>query len=145
MPDRISHSHPTIETHRGTITRAGSTRRPVVSVPTGNDETFPPETIVRVEVAEQEYHSRLHTRGENTEFNGVFESPRFARNPSEQRNSLPTWIKQHNELAIGREILIDIIDPGFKYGFRIPGHDATYTVTSPPKRSLHDIAQQLDT
>lgn len=144
MPDRISHTHPSIETYRGTISRAGSTRRPVVRLQEPNKETFPPDTTVRVEVNEQEYHATFQSTMDTIEFNGLYDSPRFARAANEDRNYLPTWVNDHDELGIGREILVDVLDPGFKYGFRIPGHNATYAAIARPDAALHDIAQQLD-
>lgn len=144
MPDRISHTHPSIETYRGTLSRAGGTRRPVVRLQEQNIEIFPPDTTVRVEVNEQEYHAKLQRAMDTIEFNGLFDSPRFARTATEDRNYLPTWVKEHDSLGTGRELLVDVLDPGFKYGFRIPGRNATYSAITRPKSALHDIAQQLD-
>lgn len=145
MPDRMSHTHPSIETYRGTLSRAGGTRRPVVRLQEQDAEIFPPDTTVRVEVNEQEYHAVLQRAMDTVEFNGLFDSPRFARNATEDRNYLPTWVKEHDSLTIGREILVDVIDPGFKYGYRVPGRNATYSTISRPNPALQDIAQQLDT
>ncbi len=144
MPDRISSTHPSIETYRGTLKRAGSTRRPIVRVNEQDPTIFPPETIVRVEVDEQEYHAEIQRKIDTIEFNGLFDSPRFARNANNDRNQLPDWVNQHDSLDIGRELLVDVLEPGFKYGFRIPGRNTTYRALSRPDSDLHAIAQQLD-
>jgi len=47
-------------------------------------------------------------------------------------------------VEFGQSVLVDVIEPGFKYGLREPGQRAFYDATESPDGNLADIAEQLD-
>lgn len=137
MAERVSSDHPSVETVRATVERAGGTRRPEVRLPEGElDER--PGGVVRLVVDDREYHAPV----EGGTIHGAFDNARLARERT-GTNHLAEWIRDRG-IDFGRSVLVDVVVPGERYGARLPGEEAVYAAVDPPSRSLRDIAERLD-
>jgi hypothetical protein len=145
MADRISSDHSSVTTVRATLVRSGGLDRPKVAIPADEADQFPDDELVRVVADDAEYRARIESplADEGREIRGLYESPRAARNPGEGENHLRTWL-DGTDVEFGQSVLVDVIEPGFKYGLREPGERVFYDATESPDDSLTDIAQKLD-
>ena len=161
MADRISSDHSSLTTVRATLARSGGLDRPKVEVPADTDERssssnrtqsddaddtdFPDGELVRIVADDTEYRARIEAplTGEGREIRGLYESPTLARNPEDGENHLSTWA-EGTGVEFGQSVLVDVIEPGFKYGLREPGQRVFYEATESPDEGLADIARQLD-
>lgn len=142
MVDRIAHDHPTVDTLEGTIGRYGGTHRPEIRIP--ETDAVPTGDVLSVVLDETEYHAEIVADSDGTAvLRGAYETPRLARNPGAGENALPDWV-ENRDLDVGRTVLVDIVDSGYKIGLRAPGERATYAATGTPKDSLAAIAEDLD-
>jgi hypothetical protein len=141
VTDRIAHDHPTVETVRASVARAGRTDRLKLVLP--DRETLFPETVARVVLDDHTRHARIERGldGER-ELRAVRDNPRLVRE-AEGRNRLPAWLEAAG-LDAGRSVNVDVVDPGVLYGLRAPGERALYTPVEAPDDSLADIARDLD-
>lgn len=142
MPDRVSSDHPSIRTVRGTIDRAGSTRRPELHVPVDELTAVPDQTSIRIALEETTYYALPIRRSSTLVIGGCYDNSRLARDPREGSDRLATWIAA-SDLSIGRTVLVDIIVAGYHYGVRAPGTETTYMPVHPPSTSLQHIASTL--
>ncbi|WP_435180811.1 DUF7112 family protein [Halorussus sp. AFM4] len=147
MADRISSDHPSLTTVRATLVRSGGLDRPKVEIPTEDvdADAFPDGELVRVVADDTEYRARIESplTGEGRELRGLYESPSLARNPEDGENHLSAWV-EGTGIEFGQSVLVDVIEPGFKYGLREPGRRVFYEATESPDEGLADIARQLD-
>lgn len=143
MSDRIHHDHPSIDTVRGTLDRAGSTAHPKLVLP---DEPLFPEGIVHITVDGQQYRARIDRSFEGVpEIRSVYDNARLVREGARgsSTNRLREWFEE-SDLEYGRSVHVDIIDPGHQYAIRRPGATAVYTVIPQPDQSLSEIADGLE-
>ncbi len=142
MADRISSE--SVSTVRATLAETAVGIR--VDVPSDEAAAFPVDSgeVVRIVLDEDERFARVDqdVRGE-TIISGVYERPDGARDPRTGTDHLPGWVDTHG-VRIGGSLLIDVIEPGFLYGFRAPGETAVYDAREPPSSSLQDIASSLE-
>jgi len=145
MADRISSDHASLPTVRATLVRSGALDRPKVEIPADDSDQFPADELVRVVAADTEYRARIESplAEDGREIRGLYETPRLARNPDEGENLLGEWVEATG-VEFGQSVLVDVIEPGFKYGLREPGQRAFYDATESPDGNLADIAEQLD-
>ncbi|MFC4448694.1 DUF7112 family protein [Halorussus aquaticus] len=146
MADRISSDHSSLTTVRATLVRSGGLDRPKVEIPADHaDDRFPDGELVRVVADDTEYRARIESplTDDGREIRGLYESPTLARNPEDGENHLSTWA-EGTGVEFGQSVLVDVIEPGFKYGLREPGERTFYEATESPEESLSDIAEQLD-
>ncbi|PSP54902.1 hypothetical protein BRC82_07830 [Halobacteriales archaeon QS_1_67_19] len=145
MADRISSDHASLQTVRAMLARSGGLDRPKVEIPGDETDQFPADELVRVVAADTEYRARIESplTGEGREIAGLYETPRLARNPGEGENHLESWVET-TDIEYGQSVLVDVIEPGFKYGLREPGQQVFYEATESPDDELADIAQELD-
>mgnify|MGYP000276436339 CR=1 FL=1 len=145
MADRISSDHASLPTVRATLARSGALDRPKVDISGDAADRFPAEEVVRVVADETEYRARIESplTGDGREIRGLYETPEFARNPGEGENLLGEWVDSTG-VEFGQSVLVDVVEPGFKYGLREPGERAFYDATESPDDSLADIAESLD-
>lgn len=142
MPDYVSEE--TVETVTGTVARAGGTRRHELRLPADAADDFPAGEVVRVVLDGDEYHVQLRHRDDGTPvIRGAYGTPSLARDPGSATNHLAEWLDE-GPLDAGRSVHVDVVEPGFKYGVRVPGESATYAATQPPDSSLSAIAESLD-
>ncbi|MFB6082016.1 MAG: hypothetical protein ABEJ67_04260 [Halanaeroarchaeum sp.] len=142
MPDRVSHDHPTVETLTATLGRYGGTTRPEVRLP--GDADLPVGDVVRLILDGTEYRAELLDRADGTPvIRGAFETPRLARDPGSATDHLRAWVDDR-DLATGRTVYVDVVEPGQTYGLRAPGESSTYRSTGSPKDSLAAIAEDLE-
>lgn len=141
MPDRVAHDHPTVETLSGTLGRYGGTHRPEIRVP--DTDALPRNGVVRIVLDGTEYRTNVETNADGRPvIRGAYETPRLAREPGNATDHLEPWIEDI-DLAVGRTILVDVVDPGHKIGLRAPGERATYATTRTPDDSLAAIAKDV--
>ena len=143
MTDRIPHDHPSVDTVRAKLVRAGRTDRPKVVLP--EDDGLFPESDDPVQVAldGRRYHARLERDFDGVpELRALRENARLARE-GDGPNELVEWFRD-SSLDFGRSVHVDVVDPGTQYGIRGPGDRAVYTVTERPDGALADIANDLD-
>ncbi|WP_115862460.1 DUF7112 family protein [Halorussus litoreus] len=145
MADRISSDHASLPTVRATLVRSGALDRPKVEIPADDSGQFPADELVRVVADDTEYRARIESplAADGREIRGLYETPRLARNPDEGENLLGEWVEATG-VEFGQSVLVDVIEPGFKYGLREPGQRAFYDATESPDGDLADIAEQLD-
>lgn len=144
MPDRIHHDHPSIDTVRGTLDRAGSTAHPKLVLP--EEPSLFPEGVVHLTLDEQQYRARIDRSFDGApEIRSVYDNARLVREGARESgvNRLREWFDA-NELDYGRSVHVDVVEPGHQYAVRRPGAEAVYTVVPQPDQSLADIADGLD-
>jgi len=144
MADRISSDHSSVSTVRATLVRSGGLDRPKVAIPDDDADSFPDGDVVRVVADDTEYRARIEAplTGEGREIRGLYDTPRLARNPGEADNRLEPWLEDTG-IEFGQSVLVDVIEPGFKYGLREPGQRVFYEATESPDEGLSEIAEQL--
>lgn len=142
MPDSLPSDHPSISTYRVALARHGRTDRPRIDLP--DDEAFPVGDVVRLVIDGREHRARIDSDFEETPvLTGAYDSPREARSPAAGTNRLAEWVEDAG-IEWGGSVLVDVVEPGFKFGLRAPGERAVYEATEPPKDSLADIARRLE-
>lgn len=142
MPDYVSEE--TVETVTGTVARAGGTRRHELRLPADTADDFPAGEVVRIVLDGDEYHVQLRHHDDGTPvIRGAYDTPSLARDPGSATNHLAEWLDD-GPVEAGRSVHVDVVEPGFKYGVRVPGESATYAATQPPDSSLSAIADSLD-
>ena len=141
MADRIAFDHPTVRTVPATVERVGPTRRSSIHVSEHLD--VEDGSVIRLVLSGSEYRAQVSVRADGTtELRGAFDTPRMARNPTDDENRLLEWIDER-DLAFGRTVHLDVVETGYKYGLRAPGEEATYT-TGRPDDGLAAIAEDLE-
>lgn len=141
MDDRISSDHSTVETVTGTVGRFGGTTRPAIELP--ESTALVDGDCVRIVLDETEYHTVIRARaGGVTLITSVARTPRQARERSDRTDHLGTWLQDH-DLSVGRSVLVDVVEPKFRYGLRAPGESTTYPSRSPDD-GLSAIANQYE-
>jgi hypothetical protein len=134
----------TVPTVTGTLARAGGTRRRELRLPSAAADDFPAGEVVRVVVDGSEYHAQLQRNTDGAPvIRGAYATPSLARDPGNATDAFTAWVDEH-DLEAGRSVHVDVVEPGFKYGFRAPGESATYEAHEPPSSSLADIAKSLE-
>ena len=144
MADRIRSDHPSVESVRAELVRAGRTDRPRVAIPADATDRLPEGEVVRLVVDGTERFTRVAPRmgDERLELRGAHETPDDARDPGSGSDHLADWRDAHG-VRFGGTVLVDVVEEGYKYGLRAPGEQATYD-TGRPDSSLADIARDLD-
>lgn len=143
MADRLPSDHDSITTDRATLVRRGGTSRPAVELPTDSPIEYPEDEVVRVVIDGDERHARITGSASGLRIPGVYDDPSFARDPGSAPNRLVEWVER-SELGLGGSVLVDEIEPGFKYGLRVPGERVVYEATESPDGSLASIAKQVE-
>ncbi|QKY20937.1 hypothetical protein B4589_011335 [Halolamina sp. CBA1230] len=141
MPDRIPSDHASVRTERAEVARSGGTRRPCLRLPA--DLTLDPGSFVRVVVDGEEYHAEIRDDRSGFLLRGAYDLKSEARDPGRAANRLVEWLQEQGREQ-GDPVEVDEIDPGERYGLRLPGERAFYRDTSGPGGSLQDIASDLD-
>ncbi|ESS11944.1 MAG: hypothetical protein A07HR60_01283 [uncultured archaeon A07HR60] len=138
---RLPSDHDSIDTHRAVVTRSGSTRRLVVSLPA--DSRLPTETTVRLYLGGDEYHVCPDESSNGPILRGAFDNRRLARTPGEGANRLAAWLNTH-ALEPDDPLDLDVIGEDDRLGLRLPGSRVVYDAPPGPSDSLADIANDLD-
>jgi hypothetical protein len=143
MADRIRHDNPSVTTVRVPVTEQGATGRPLVAIPADVDVAVEPG-VVRLALDGTEYHALVERplTGPGLEIRRASDSPDQARS-GDGPNRLQDWIET-GSARVGGSVLLDEVEPGFKYGLRAPGETAVYEATESPDRSLASIAEDVD-
>ena len=139
MSDRLPSDHPTVETHRVTVSRHGGGRRIDVS-----EEVLPIDPPVRLILEENTRYARVAhpPDGSGSWITGAFASPHLARTGSGDADELAQWLDDRS-IRTGSSLHLDVLEAGFSYGLREAGERVIYRDVSPPARSLADIARSL--
>jgi len=145
MADRVSSDHDSVTTLRATIGTAGSTRRPRVEVSADEADALPADEVVRLVVDGTERHARIETAlsDDRRVIPGAYDAPKFARDPGDAANRLLEWVEATDAVSVGGSVLVDVIEPEFKYGVRAPGERVVYEATESPDEGLASIAERL--
>ena len=143
MADRLPSDHDSITTVRATLVRRGGTSRPAIELPGDSDVPFPSGDVVRVVIDGDERFARITASESGVRIPGIYDDPSFARDPGTAPNRFVEWFER-SDLEIGGSVLVDEIEPEFKYGLRIPGERVFYEATESPDDSLASIARNLD-
>jgi hypothetical protein len=142
MPERVPCDHPSVETVRATLARAGRTDRPKVALPDEPDR-FPADELVHVALGREQCHARIDRAiDDSLEIRGVYATRRQARE-ADGENKLIAWAEREG-IDLGRSVLVDVVEPGFVYGLRKAGTTTVYEVPERPKDSLASIAEDLE-
>ncbi len=143
MSARIQHDHPSIESVRATIERAGSTAHPRLVLP--EEPSLFPEGLIHVTLSESRYRGLLDHSFEGVpQLRSVYDNARLARSRDpDASNRLREWFAT-SDLEFGRSVHVDVIEPGHQYGIRVPGASAVYTPIEKPDDSLAAIAEDLE-
>ncbi|MFC3960166.1 DUF7112 family protein [Halovivax cerinus] len=143
MADRIPSDHPSVETLRTTCVATATGHR--LELPAEESATVPADDVVRLVLDGEERSARVDRAidGDTRSITGVYETPRYARNPGEGTNLLERWLDD-NGVDDGSSALLDVVEPNFYYGLRTPGESAVYAAKEPPSDSLASIAEDLD-
>jgi len=141
MPDRIPSDHASVRTERAEVTRSGGTRRPCLRLPADLD--LEAGSFVRVVIDGAERHAEIREDRSGYLLRGAYDLKSEARDPGRAENRLVEWLRER-EREPGDPVEIDEIEPGERYGIRLPGERTFYRDTSGPGGSLQDIASDLD-
>ncbi|WP_290814794.1 hypothetical protein [Halovivax sp.] len=143
MADRISSDHPSVHTVRASAEPTATGR--TLSIPTDERDRFPTDDVVRVVLDGDERFARVERAltGDELSVPGVYDAPRFAREPGAGDDRLAAWIADRS-IPEGGSVLIDVVEAGFLYGLRAPGETAVYEAKEPPSDSLSSIAERLE-
>ncbi|WP_435118049.1 DUF7112 family protein [Halolamina sp. C58] len=141
MADRIPSDHASVRTERAEVARSGGTRRPCLRLPADLD--LEPGSFVRVVIDGEERHAEVREDRSGFLLRGAYDLKSEARDPGRAENRLVEWL-QAQEREPGDPVEVDEIDPGERYGIRLPGERTFYRDTSGPGGSLQDIASDLD-
>ncbi len=141
MPDRIPSDHASVRTERAEVARNGGTRRPCLRLPGELD--LEPGSFVRVVIDGEERHAEVREGRPGFLLRGAYDLKSEARDPGRAENRLVEWLRER-EREPGDPVEIDEIQPGERYGLRLPGERTFYRDTSGPGGSLQDIASDLD-
>jgi len=144
MPDRVPSDHPSVESVRAELVRAGRTDRPRVAVPADAADLVPEGEVVRLVLDGTERFARVAARmgDDRLELRGAHDTPDDARDPGSGSDRLGDWQDAHG-VRFGGAVLLDVVEAGYKYGLRAPGERAVYDAGRPDS-SLADIARDLD-
>lgn len=144
MSDRIPSDHPSVETVRAELVRAGRTSRPRVAVPADAADHFPAGEVVRLVLDGDERFTLVaeELTGGGVELRGAYETPEGAREPGSGTDHLAAW-QEAAGVRFGDAVLVDVVAADYRYGLRAPGQRAIYDA-SRPDSSLADIARDLD-
>lgn len=138
MTDYVTHD--SVENVAGIVERVGGTRRRQV---VATDIEPPTDDVVRLDIDGSTYRAPVSQSGlGHLAFRGAYDSPSQARSRT-GTNHLAEFLDDHG-LEPGRTVHVDIVEPGFRFGVRAPGANATYRTTGAPNSSLADIARSLD-
>ncbi|KPN30059.1 hypothetical protein SY89_00781 [Halolamina pelagica] len=140
MADRIPSDHASVHTERAEVARSGGTRRPCLHLPA--DLALAPGSFVRLVVGGDEYHAEVREHRSGFLLRGAYDLKSEARDPGRAENRLVEWLREEGREA-GDPVEIDEIEPGERYGLRLPGERAFYRDSSGPGGSLQDIASDL--
>lgn len=143
VADRIPHDHPSVETVRASIERAGGMNHPKLVLP-ADSHLFPaaPE-IVHLVLDGTAFHAPIEYDFDDVpEIRSAWDNPRIARD-RDGENRLHDWYTT-SDLEFGRSVHLDVVEQGHLYGVRAPGEEAIYTDLPKPNESLADIASSLD-
>lgn len=140
MPDRIPSDHASVRTERAEVARSGGTRRPCLRLP--DDLNVDPGTFVRLVVDGDEYHAEVREDRSGLLLRGAYDLKSEARDPGRAENRLVEWLREQGREP-GDPVEIDEIEPGERYGLRMPGERTFYRDTSGPGGSLQGIAEDL--
>jgi len=135
--DSLAADHPSVETLRARIERAGP-RRPEIAVP----DLDPREAPVRFVLDGSTYHAPVVAGLDGTTaIVGAYDNARMARE-REGPNRLHRWVDDRG-LDPGRSVLVDVVTEDL-LGLRAPGEDTVYTVGTSTDDSLREIARDLE-
>ncbi len=142
MTERVPADHDTVSTVRVHLERVGRTGRRRVPLPDSLDVAD--GDVVRVSLEGTGYHAQVTTAmSGGLDIRGGFDNRRLARVDGEGVDRLQAWF---DEVAVedGDPLLVDVVTPGYQYGFRRPGERVVYEARDPPESSLADIARNLE-
>ena len=144
MSERVSSDNPSVPAVRGTLVRAGGLDRPRIAIPADEVTHFPVGEVVRLVLDGHERFAPVERAlsGDSIELRGAYETPDGARNPADGTDRLGDWQDAHGVRFDG-SVLVDVVEPDYRYGLRAPGERATYE-TGRPDAGLADIARNLD-
>lgn len=144
MADRVASDHPDVATVRATVVRAGRTDRKRVAVDAEDAHHLPTGEVVRLVLDGDEYFVRPDSQldGEGCEIRGAYDRPDEARDLGSAPNRLTDWFDDHDR-PYGGSVLLDVVDPGHRYGLREPGARAVYDDPGTPDDGLASIARNL--
>ncbi|GAB7014206.1 DUF7112 family protein [Halolamina salina] len=140
MPDRIPSDHASVRTERAEVARSGGTRRPCLRLPADLD--LEPGAFVRVVIDGEERHAEVREDRSGFLLRGAYDLKSEARDPGRAENRLVEWLQEQGREP-GDPVEVDEIQPGERYGLRLPGERTFYRDTSGPGGSLQDIASDL--
>lgn len=134
----VPHDHPSVETVEARV-RSDRLDRRRVSVPAA----VPTDRVLTVVLDGTERHARFRDTEDSVLLRGVYDTPERARDPGDATDRLSEWLENAG-LEAGRTVHLDIVEPDYSYGLRVPGESAVYRTGRPPSE-LADIARDLDT
>lgn len=135
-----------------TLVGHGAVGRPAIELPadavrdggsTTDGPTVPTDEVVRLVLSGSTRHVRFQSFAGGVRATGGFDAPDLARSPGEGENRLREWVEDR-DLATGRTVHLDVIQPGCAYGLRAPGESTVYDAVSKPDDSLASIAASLE-
>lgn len=142
MTERLPSDHDTVSTVRAHLEPVGRTSRLRVPLPQTLDVAI--GDVIRLSLAGEATHAQVsESLSGDPDIRGAFENRRLARTASAGTDHLQSWFDE-GDLSAGDPLLIDVITPGFQYGFRRPGKRVIYEARDPPDSSLVDIARNLE-
>ncbi|MEF8801767.1 MAG: hypothetical protein V5A38_09800 [Halolamina sp.] len=141
MADRLPSDHASVRTERAAVTRSGGTRRPCLELP--DALALDSGDLVRLVLDGDEYHARIQADRSGLLLRGAYDLRSEAKDPGRAENRLVGWL-QTNDREPDDALDLDVLEPGERYGLRLPGERVVYTEMSSPSSSLQDIATDLD-
>lgn len=141
MADRLPSDHASVRTERAAVARSGGTRRSCLRLPDSLD--LDSGDLVRLVLDGDEYHARVQGDRSGLLLRGAYDLRSEAKDPGRAENRLVEWL-QTTDREPDDALDLDVLEPGERYGLRLPGERVVYKDMSSPSGSLQDIATDLD-
>jgi len=141
MADRLPSDHASVRTERAAVARSGGTRRPCVRLSDSLD--LDNGDLIRLVLDGDKCHARVQGDGSGPLLRGAYDLRSEATEPGRAENRLVEWLTA-NDREPDDALDLDVLEPGERYGLRLPGERVVYEDTASPDSSLQDIANDLD-
>lgn len=140
MVDRIASDHPSISTIRASVVRHGGRGR---RIELSSDGAVIPETgVIEVIVDGRRRFGRCRTIADTPSIVGLYDTRAAATGDIDGENGL-TSVLTAMDRPSGGSVLIDVIEPCQRIGFRAPGESAVYDAVRSRDSTLDDIARKF--
>ena len=145
MADRLASDAADVTALGTRLARSGGTRLPCLRIPDGAALSAGEE--IRLVLDGEDRHAEVTSDANGLLVRGAYDDRGRLREATtgaggDAANRLVEWAHEHDREP-GDAVELDEVDPGYRYGLRVPGGRTVYTVRKRPDTGLRDIADSL--